>query len=101
LFLIWIAVAPDGQLAILPVSQLNEKMGSGYRPYTFGEFQDALTPIVVFSRLDGHPKSLVSDRKIWGRVRNRSFNLLIECALASRSPASGSLTADQRRSKEE
>jgi hypothetical protein len=33
----WIAVAPDGQLAILPVGQLQAKMAAGYRPYTFGE----------------------------------------------------------------
>src|ERR1019366_10353378 len=42
----WIAVAPDGQLAILPVSQLQAKMGAGYRPYTFGELQDALAMLV-------------------------------------------------------
>lgn len=42
----WIAVAPDGQLATLPVSQLQAKMGEGYRPFTFGEFQDALTMLM-------------------------------------------------------
>ncbi len=42
----WIAVAPDGQLAVLPVTQLQAKMAAGYRPYTFGEFQDALTMLM-------------------------------------------------------
>jgi hypothetical protein len=42
----WIAVAPDGQLSILPVSQLQAKMGEGYRPFTFGEFQNALTALM-------------------------------------------------------
>ena len=39
---LWIAVSPTGELAILPVSQVEKKLGEGYRPYTFGELRTAL-----------------------------------------------------------
>jgi hypothetical protein len=42
----FVAVSPTGALAILPVSQVQAKLGEGYRPYTFGEFQDALAMLI-------------------------------------------------------
>lgn len=38
-------VAPDGKLAILPTSQIVELIKQGYRPFTFGELQDAITQL--------------------------------------------------------
>lgn len=42
----WIAVAPNGNLNVFPVSQLKEKLGEGYRPFTFGELKDAIASLM-------------------------------------------------------
>jgi hypothetical protein len=42
----WIAIAPGGKLAILPVSQLMQKMNEGYRPFTFGELRENIAALI-------------------------------------------------------
>ena len=40
------AIGPSGNLAILPVSQLQQKMGEGYRPFTFGELRENIVSLI-------------------------------------------------------
>src|SRR6185312_2391208 len=42
----WLAVAPDGQLYLLPVSEVKERRAHGYRAYTFGELREALNSVL-------------------------------------------------------
>lgn len=41
------AIAPDGSLNILPVSELKDRLTHGYRPYTFGELRDELRSLIA------------------------------------------------------
>jgi regulator of replication initiation timing len=42
----WIAIGPNANLTILPVSQLTQKMNEGYRPFTFGELRENIAALV-------------------------------------------------------
>ena len=79
----WIAVAPDGQLAILPVSQLQAKMGAGYRPFTFGELQDALAMLVnQNAALDAEVKRLQTNQTTQASVPPQQSTATTQAALA-------------------
>lgn len=43
----WLAIAPDGSLNILPVSELQARFSHGYRPCTFGELREELRSLVT------------------------------------------------------
>jgi hypothetical protein len=55
----WIAIGPGGNLAILPVSQLSQKMSEGYRPFTFGELRENVMALIsANAALDSEVKTL-------------------------------------------
>jgi hypothetical protein len=70
----WVAVAPTGGLAILPVSQLSQKMGEGYRPFTFGELRENISALISANaslesqvktlRAAGQPKDAPTEKTV-------------------------------------